>query len=175
MHIIVHILAPLLISLFLVFLYSKIYKSNGESLIENLKNEHIIIHLPKAYFLVGALDIVVFTIFILLIKYFPPIEETVLWLYFGFGLFVLLGIFIIAYTLIWKIDVFRHENYFTYRTLFGKTYTIQYSECISYKFTEYALTLKTVKKTLNFDSKATNIEYLVAMLRKNKVKGLIEE
>ena len=172
MHIIVHILAPLLISLFLGLLYSKIYKSNGESIIENLKNEHIIIHLPKAYFLVGALDIVVFTIFILLIKYFPPIEETVLWVYFGFGCFILLGFFIVTYTLIWKIDVFRHENYFVYRNFLGKKNRIPYSECISYQYSEYALTLKTVKKTLNFDSKATNIEYLVAMLNQNKIKKI---
>ena len=174
MHIIVHILAPLLISLFLGIFYSKIYKSNGESLIENLKNEHIIIHLPKAYFLVGALDIVVFTIFILLIRYFPPREDTIIWIYIGFSLFILLGAFIIAYTLIWKIDIFRHENYFTYRTFFFRTHKIQYSECSSYQYTEYALSIKTFEKTLNIDSKATNLEYLVAMLSQNKVKKIIK-
>ena len=172
MHILIHILSPLLISLFLGFLYSKIYKSNSESIIENLKKDHIIIRLPKVYFLVGTLDVVVFTTFILLIKYFSPDTKSTLWLYFGFSLFVFLGIFIIVYTLMWKIDVFRNETYFNYRTIFGSTYRIQYSECISYKYTEYALTLKTVKKTLNFDSKATNIEFLGAMLTQNKVKGL---
>lgn len=172
MHILIHIISPLLISLFLGLLYSRIYKSNCKSLIENMKNEHIIVKLPKAYFWVGALDILVFTVFIFLIKYFPPSEETILWLYIGFGLFVLLGIFIIAYTSIWKIDVFKHKEYFTYRTFFCKTYKIQYSECVSFKYTQYALTIKTYRKTFNFDSKTTNIDYLVAMLRKNKVEGL---
>lgn len=171
MHILIHIISPILISLSLSFVYSKIYKSNGASLIQNINNKHIVIRLPKAYFGIGSLGIVVFSAAIVLMTLYPN-DSASWWVYFGFSLFVLLGVFLIAYTLIWKIDIFRCEDYFTYRTFWGRTHKIKYSECISYKYTEYALTIKTFKQTLNFDSKATNIDYLVAMLRRNKVERI---
>ena len=76
---------------------------------------------------------------------------------------------IIAVTIIWRIDVFRNEDYFLLRTLTVRCRKIKYCECLSYKLTMNSLTIKTVKRTIRIDSNAANLEVLAAMLTRYKV------
>ena len=77
---------------------------------------------------------------------------------------------IIMAALIWKIDVFKSKDYFLYRTIFFRNYTIYYSDCICYEFKGNGICLKTSFKTFQIDGNATNFEFILAMLVKNKVK-----
>jgi len=169
--IIIRILIPALIPIFIGILLSNIDKRNGNELLKNLKEEHIIIRLPNAYLWVGCLDISFFvTCFLLMILY--PNDTATTWVWLLFCTFTLLGIIIVAETRIWRIQIFRHEAFFIYRTMFYKTYKIQYKGCEYYKFGTNTLTLKSHNKTFFIDNKATNFEFLLAMLTQYKVKEL---
>ena len=75
-------------------------------------------------------------------------------------------------TTIWKVEIFRHEDYFLLRTVTLRTRKIQYCECISFKLGANSLTLKTSMGTFHIDCRATNFEFLMAMLAQHKVKGI---
>lgn len=153
------------IPIILGMLLSYIFKRNREEIIKNLKEEHIVIHLPKAYIWVGGIDIA----FCFLIVCFP--NDTVsTWVMLGFLGFMLLGFIIVVVNLLWKIHIFRSEEYFIYRTAFGRTYKIQYEDCEYYTNGTNILYLKTHKKGFFVDNKASNFEFLLAMLTKHKVK-----
>jgi hypothetical protein len=169
MQIIIRIIIPTLIPIFLGLLLSNIDKHNGDEISKNLTKEYIVIHLPKVYLWVGCLDISLFTFWFFLMTIYPN-DTADIWVWLLFCIFALLGVVIVVETQIWRIQIFRHENYFIYRTMFFKTYKIQYKECKYYKFSINTLILKTNNKTFRIDNKATNLEFLLAMLTQNKVK-----
>ena len=167
----ISILAPIFISLAVGLLYSKIYQRNCKSVIENLNNEHIIIRLPKAVFLVGCICTTVFATVIVLMTLFPN-DTVALWVYVIFIFFVLLGVYLMTIAIIWKMEVFRNEDYFIYRSVFFRTYKINYADCISYKCTKNTVELITTNRTFHIDTIATNYEFFMAMLKKYKVKEI---
>ena len=165
------ILTPILISLAVGLLYSKIYERNCKSVIENLNNEHIIVKLPKAMFYVGCICSAVFSTAIVLMTLFPNDTEA-WWVYVIFISFVWLGVYLMAIAIIWKMEVFRNEDYFIYRSVFFRTYRINYADCISYKCTKNTVELITTNRTFHIDTIATNYEFFMAMLKKYKVKEI---
>ena len=171
MQFILRFITPILISLTIGLLYSKIYDHNYKSVIENLKNEHIIIRLPKAFFFVGCVCATLFATAIVLMTLFPN-DTVTWWVYIIFVFFVLLGIYLMAIGTIWKIEVFRHKNYFIYRSVFFRKYKIKYADCISYKCAKNSVELITTNRTFHIDTIATNYEFFVAMLKKHKIKEL---
>ena len=171
MQAVTRIITLVFISLFLVWLSSSIDKGNGQEIIKNLEKEHIVIHLPKAYMWVGCLDVFTFGIFMIFMAN-DQSGTAVTWVWILFCFFVLLGVFLIAVTKIWKIEIFRHKEYFLYRTAFCRVHKVQYSQCVSYKFKTNNLVLKTEKRTFYVDNKATNFEFLLIMLSQHKVKEI---
>lgn len=171
MNIIIRIIIPLLISIILGFIQTSIEKHNSKEIIKNLTKEHIFIRLPNAYIWIGYLDISFFSICLFLMNYFPN-DSSAIWVEVLFCLFILLGFVMIIVTKAWKIEIFRHKNYFLYQTVFFKTYTIKYNECIDYKWNENYLLLKTDKKKFYIDAKASNFEFLLSMLTQYKVKEI---
>lgn len=171
MQILIRIIIPALIPVALGILLSNIDKSNGEEMIKNLTKEHIVIRLPKAYLWVGCIDVLFFVICFSLMIYYPNDTATT-WVWILFSFFVLFGVIIIAETQIWRVQIFRRENYFLYRTMFCRNHRIQYKDCVSYKFGTNTLILETEKKTFYVDNKATNIEFLLAALTQHKVKEI---
>ena len=165
------ILAPILISLTVGLLYSKIYERKCKSVIENLNNDHIVVRLPKALFWIGCLGTMVFATAIVLMTLFPN-DTASLWVYILFSAFILLGIYLMAIGIIWKVEIFKQEDYFIYRSIFFRTYKIRYADCISYKCTNNTVELITKNRTLHIDTIATNFEFFMAMLKKNKIKEL---
>ena len=171
MQIIIRIIIPAIIPIALGILLSNIDKSNSKELFNNLTKEHITIRMPKAYMWVGCLDISFFATCLVLMACFPNGTATP-WVWVLFCLFALLGVAIVWVTTIWKVEVFRHEDYFLLRTVTLRTRKIQYCECISFKLGANSLTLKTSMGTFHIDCKATNFEFLMAMLTQHKVKGI---
>lgn len=171
MQIIIRIVISALIPIIIGFLFSFVDKENSKEIEKNLTKEHIVIRLPKAYMWVGCLDISVFAAFICIMTFFPN-DTAEAWVKVSFGVFILMGAVLVAATLIWKIEIFRSENYFIYRTLPFKSYKIQYSDCVSYKFVPNTLVLKTKKKTLQIDIHATNLEFMLVMLSQHEIKEI---
>ena len=102
---------------------------------------------------------------------FPNGTETI-WAYIFFSMFALLSAYIVLETYIWKIDIFESKSYFIFRPSPFKTYRIEYSDCIGYKFKNYSFLVITEKKTFHIDLFVTNGEYLLYMLTRYKVPEL---
>jgi len=171
MEIIIRILIPVLIPIVLGLLLSTIVQSNSKELIESLTKEHVIIRMPKAYMWVGCIDISFFATCIVLIGTFPNGTAS-LWVWAMFSLFALLGVVIVWIVMAWKIEIFRHKEYFLLRNATMKTQRIQYCECDSFKFGTNFLVLRTNEKKFRIDCNITNFELLIAMLSKHKVKQI---
>lgn len=159
-----------IIGLVVSTLYTSIYKTNVKEVLINLKNEHVTIHLPKLYKWVGLVGSIFFATFLLF-----PNDTAVLWVVIGFWIFILLGLYIFVSSLIWKINIFKERDYFLYTNSFGIKYEIHYSNILFYKDGYNTLRIKTNKKMCFIDNKATNIEFLFAMLKKHKVKEVLQK
>jgi hypothetical protein len=88
-------------------------------------------------------------------------------------IYIFLGLYIVWATYFWKIHIYRNDEYFIYVTSFRSKHKIQYSDIIDYKNGENYIKLKTNQRLFFIDNKATNIEFLLAMLKKNNVKEII--
>lgn len=136
-----------------------IVKHNSTETVKNLEKEHIVLRLPKLYIIIGILSFIVLSAFLIMMIFFPNGTEA-LWVEILFAVFFLIGIFLILEPLIWRIDVFRSEDYFIYRSVFGKTRKIRYDECLWYQEKTNTVILKTEKKTLPYKTKRSLIGML---------------
>lgn len=162
---------PALIPIIIGILLSNIDKRNSKEIIKNLTKEHIVIRLPNVYLWIGCLDISFFVTCLFVMTRVSSDTATI-WVNILFILFVLLGVVIVFETQIWKIEIFKSKNYFVYSPFPFKIYTIQYSNCISFKLGINSLVLKTNKQTIHIDNKATNFEFLLVMLIQHKVNQI---
>ena len=170
MQFMVHLITPIIILIVLSVIIDRIFEHNNKEIIKNLKEEHIVIRLPKAYMWVGVSESAFCVICLILMYYFPN-DTADLWVWIGFSVFLLLGLYIISKTLIWKVEIFRSKDYFLYKP-FLKPRIIRYDECVSYKFTQNTFILKTNKKKIRIDNFATNFDFLLAILKQYKVKEI---
>jgi hypothetical protein len=85
---------------------------------------------------------------------------------FYFGMLVLLGLYLILESYVWKISIDRKEDYFDFVSSFGRKYRIRYEDIVNYRVGNNFLKIKTKKKVFYFDTKAINLEYLPQMLKK---------
>lgn len=171
MEIILRIILPALIPLALGVLLSGIEKRNAKGLLHSLTKDHILIRLPRAYLWVGCLEASLFTGFLVWMACFPNGTGSS-WVFVLFSLGALSGIGIMVITMVWKIEIFRQEDYFLLRTVTLKTHKIPYCQCLSFQLKTNSLTLKTSQGTFSVDCYATNFEILIAMLTQHKVKRI---
>lgn len=171
MEVLIRIIIPILLPIALGILLSCIDKNNNKELLNNLTKEHIILRMPKAYMWIGCIDISFFAACLVLMAFFPN-GTADLWVWVLFSLFLLPGVMIVFASAVWKMEIFRNEDWFLLRTVTLKTHRIQYCECISFRLRGDSLILKTHKGTFRIDWKVTNFEYLTAMLTQHKVKEI---
>lgn len=98
-----------------------------------------------------------------------PNDTAAVWTWMLFALFALIGVAIVLETQVWRMEIFRSENYFLCRILPYKTYKILYSDCVSYRYRANTLVLRTKERTFRIDTHATNFEFLLAMLTQYKI------
>lgn len=166
----IQILTRVLTAVGILLIFKCVMNEKVRELRANLKNDHIIVHLPLVFRWVGLVDVVVFSLFISLMYCFPSIVTggRDIWINLAFGVFILIGLFIIIITFTWRIDIFRSEDYFIIRTFLGKSYTIKYSDIISYKITkDMNIIIKTSSRKFTIDHSASNIEFFKSMLRRH--------
>lgn len=168
-----HFIVFSLIQIILFVMFYYIGKNNDKEILKNIDKEHVIIKYPKAYIWVGIADILFCSVFLFLMIFYPNGTES-WWVFVGFGFFDLLGLAIFLNAIMWKIDVFKSKDYFLYRPLF-KTYKIKYDDCLWYKYEYLNSKIKTIKQTIHIEMGITNLEYLLAMLDKHKIKELKKE
>lgn len=167
MQIIDKLITPVLIAVVVKILFSKINKDNLKDIVENQSKEHIQIRLPKVYLWVGCGVIIVFAAFIAFMILVPN-DTAAAWVFVGFVVLICIGAAIVLQAMLWKIEIFRSQNYFIIRPLI-KTYRVKYDDCIFYKYGTNSLTLKTKKRTFYIDTYARGFEFFLAMLIKYKV------
>ena len=158
-----------LIALTLSFLLRQVIKENEDEFIQNLGKEHIVVHYPRFYRWVGITCAVFFSCFIILMTIFPN-GSAEPWVYFIFGMFVLLGLYLILESYVWKIYIYKKDAYYDFVSSFGRKYQIYYADIMNYKTGNNFIRIKTKQKVFYIDTKAINLEYLPQMLKKNHVK-----
>jgi magnesium-transporting ATPase (P-type) len=150
-------LAVAVIPAILGIITSSIYKHNSDELMKNLKKEHIVIRLPKAYRWIGVTD-TIFSCFLVFMMHLT--KQDALWADLLGFVFLLMGIFIVTITFTWKIDIFCSRDYFIYRSMAGRTHRLEYKDIIQYVDKGDVYVLETKNKKFYVDVKATNVGFL---------------
>lgn len=150
-----------------------VFKSNDKELLANHNKSYIIVHSPKIYKWIGILGSVFF-LFLFILYINTPDDEQVLGMIVTSILF-LLGISIIIIGLVWKIRIFKDQDYMIYTTFFSRTYKIPYSQIDYYKEGRNTLIFKFKKKKFFVDTYSANYDDLLKMFRKYRVKEHIKK
>ena len=169
--IVTRILSPILIGAFLFFLFKLIAKQNDKEEQNSKEKSRIVVHLPKAYLIIGFIGTFVFMSAIIMMTVFPN-DTAYWWVYAGFFLFVLMSVFIIESTIVWTIEVLTDKDYFISRTVWGRKKTIKYEDCINYTTGRGPFTLKTKKSTYRIDPMCTNLDYFERELNRHNIRHI---
>lgn len=165
-----YMITPLLINLALSFVLFGIMSKNDKALIENAGKEVVKIYKPKVNFYIALVGGSISGF--LFVKMLEDDDQRfiVILLELCMFFFTILALYLAVSTLVLKIVIFKGEPYFRYRNLFGITTEIPYDQCEYYTLGENIIKLKTTKKTYYFDNKAICIDFLIAELRRKKIK-----
>lgn len=168
----ISIFVPALIIIIVRWCLLSIKARSLNEALDNAKKKHVVIHLPKAFFWIGFVESIFFVCFMVLGTTCPNIFDNKIniWFYLLFSCLSLFGLLIMLATKIWKIDVYKKEDYFIYRSFLGSRYTIYYSDCISYIDGNNVFILKTRQKKFYIDSYSENLEFLVYQLNIHHIK-----
>jgi len=162
----------ILIGFSLQILLTKIFKQKINSVINNLSNEHIIIQMPSAYKWIGLIgSSILLASYALAIMY--PNDSVDCWSLGAVLMFALVGLYLYFAASRWRIHIFRSEDYMVNVPILGKKQTIKYADILHYHNGVNYIKIVTKFKMYSFDNKSTNIEFLLAMLKKNNVKEVI--
>ena len=169
MEILVRVVSTVLIVVVLSLLAATIRRSNAKKHESDAQNEHIVVQLPRPYLWVGYVVIAVALAGVLLMIFVPKYAaDPTIWILCI--LFGILGAVILLATYVWKIELFKNESYFIYRTALFAVYQVQYDDCLSYKLGRNELLLYTAKKKFRIDCNTVNFECLLDMLTQHEVK-----
>ncbi len=164
------VLAIALISsvLFLAFFIAK--KENINAILENASKNTVIIKLPKMYLWVGVICCALMLSFLVI----TVCVQYEWWAGAVFGSFALLSAFLIHAQLRWRIVVEKDSDEFEYRPIFGKAFTVKYTDCIGYQYkrNQNVWYVYTNSKKIYLDSFAINAAYFMGMLGEYKIKEL---
>lgn len=138
---IIRILGYALIPIAVSWVMSFAMKETEKEEIGNQKKERVIVHLPKAFCWVAIIEMLFFTAVIILLRLFPHGTGSVKFtggdspvVLLVFSLFVLLGAYLLYISVIWRVEVFKNEDFFILRDYWGRRHKIYYSDCTSYQY-----------------------------------------
>lgn len=156
-----------------VFLLSAwIQRSNRKEQEKAVGKSQVTVCLPRAFLVVGGIDTAFFGGVLIAEKYLSAGESPELLAAAAvlFSAFMLLGVWIIAACILWKIQIDRESDSFRLTTSFGHTYDFSYSEILDYRITlQGDCKVRTKRKTFQVDSKAVNAPVFAEMLQKHGV------
>ena len=135
----------------------------------NYEKQNVVIRAPKIFIWVAIVDILFFGGIIFLMTFFPNGTES-LSAYVVFSAFLLLGVWMFYYLLIWKVEVTKGEDFFLLRDGFGRKSRIYYADCISIDERKQGYIVRTKTKKIEMGYYIVNYEFLIAELQKHHVK-----
>ena len=168
---IIRVLSLGLIPIALQLIFFSIYKSNTKELIKNLSAEQVVLRLPKAYMWICIAEALFSGVFFLMTVFSPEGKEPG-WVYAGWFIFTIFGACSALYTLTWKLECFRNEEFFIYRPLFGKGRKIFYRDVEFYRIETSGtggIIIKTKTGRITLDPHVTNRGFFLAVLSKHGV------
>lgn len=164
LHIMIYALIPLIIGVaYTIMMIKKAHKLIGLA-----KEKKITVHFPRSYIAIGLIVMLFFLTCLALMEAFPNGTGSA-WVAILFMFFIVLGIIIVIVGIVWKIYIFKDEDYLVYVTALGRSYKIYYNQISGYIFTRNRIKIKTQKKAFYVESEAVNIKILFEMFRKNKI------
>ena len=163
------VLTYLLIALILFGIFALIKKSNAKELQKSQYDDHVIVHMPKIFVWIGIFAVAFFTAIVIFMSLIPN-DTASAWVYAGFLFFVLLGAVLIIIGTVWKIDLYKDQDYLLYTSSAGRSYTILYADITGYKVGMNTITLKVGKKAFYIDKQAANLVVLMQMFNRHNVR-----
>ena len=151
--------------------FAALTRKNTGDIIENLEKEHIVVRMPVVYIWIGAASVVFWLLCLIIIWIDPPwsIDGT-WWVQMIFWFFAVFSAVFLLQSALWRLDVFRSEDYFEH-TLFRKR-RIRYDEVEYYCDHEWLGSLYVKlqgNKRMLIDPFSTNLEFFTMTLDKKGV------
>ena len=112
----------------LIFFIVNICMNGGNHSDEKDKYGNYIVQYPKMYFIIGATSVFGNSLLLVLMYLFPNTTAK-LWVYCVFFTFIVIGLFLMYSTIVWKITFSDENVYFEYRSLLLRTKRFWYKEC----------------------------------------------
>lgn len=168
---IIRILGFALIPIAVWWVMSLAMKETEKEEISNQGKERVIVHPPKAFCWVAIIDMLVFTAMMMIMILFPNGTEAP-FVFLAFSLFVLLGAYLLYISLIWRVEVFKNEDFFILRDYLGRRHKIYYSDCTSYQYRyhQQEIIVRNHVKNFTVGYFLANSEVLIAALNQHHVK-----
>jgi hypothetical protein len=145
---------------------------------ERLKNSlsddfevKVVLRLPQFYKSIGYVGMAVFG-FSLISMIVYPNESVDAFSITVISLFFLWGCGLVMAVTFFQLDLYRHENYFDYRTTFGFKHRVYYSDIKYYRVFRHELLIRTNYRFFMVDMMCMYHEYLIDMMRQHHVKRL---
>ena len=155
------------IAIYLLYYFIAKNNLNLKSYLANREKTQLDIHPPKAYIIVGVLEIAFCTWLLVLCasqdapSVLVDILTDIILVFFEF-----LGFAIIWYSTIWRIKLDKTNRLIVFRNVFLQTYEITYDEIISYEEKTNHYIIYTTKKKIEVDLYASNLFFLLAEISK---------
>lgn len=135
----------------------------------NYVKQIVVVRLAKIFIWVTLMEILFFTILIVGMIVSP--KEESLFSYIIGCCFILFGIWLLHYSLIWRIEVIKGEIFFLLRDGFGRKSKIFYADCTSIEKRRQGYIVHTKTKKIGIDYfYIVNGEFLISELQKHHVK-----
>ena len=152
-------------------IFAALTRKNTGDIIENLEKEHIVVRMPVVYIWIGAASVVFWLLCLIIIWIDPPwsIGGT-WWVQMIFWFFAVFSAVFLLQSALWRLDVFRSEDYFEH-TLFRKR-RIRYDEVEYYCDHEWLGSLYVKlqgNKRMLIDPFSTILEFFTMTLDKKGV------
>jgi len=141
--------------------------------------EKIIIRPPKMICWVAVIGILFFTAILIIITLFPNGTEFIPFtgtdspfVFIIFSFFVLLGAYLLYAALVWRVEVFKNEDFFILRDYWGRRHKIHYSDCTcyQYRYRGQEIIIRNTIKNFTVTDLLINYEVLLSALQQHKVK-----
>ena len=125
---------------------------------------------PKTMGWVAVIGMLFFTGVILVMILQPNGTERP-WVFAGFYLFDLMGAWLLWMTLIWRVEVFRSEDFFVLRDYLGRKHKIRYEDCRGYQFRYHRQEIIVHNRVKHFTVSCLLVNYgtLLAALQQHHV------
>ncbi len=135
----------------------------------NYEKQTVVIRAPRIFIWVAVAGILFCGGIIFWMTFFPNGTES-LFVYIFFSAFLILGVWLFYYLLIWKVEVIKSEDFFLLRDGFGRKYKMFYADCSSIEERKQGYIVHTKMKKVEISGLELNSEFLIAELQKHHVK-----